>query len=114
MEKLYSTEKLINYIGDDKAQCKEMMRLFVNTIPGELEHLELAVKQKDWDKAYEISHRIKPSMEILMIKNANAECVELHTKLHQKLDLDSLPELFATIHEGVKGAIAQIRKDYDF
>jgi len=113
MEKLYSTEKLKNYIGDDKSQCKEMMKLFVNTIPAEFDDLALAIKQKDWSKAYEISHRIKPSMEILMIKNANEECVELHAKLHQKLDLDSLPQMFAKIHENVKLAIIQIKQDFN-
>ena len=103
----------MNYIGDDKSQCKEMMKLFVNTIPSEFEDLELAIKQKDWGKAYDISHRIKPSMEILMIKNAKDECVELHTKLHQQLDLDSLPKMFDKIHKNVKLAIIQIRQDFN-
>lgn len=113
MDKLYSTEKIMLYVGNDESQCVEMIDLFVQLIPKEFETLESAIINKDWKQAYEISHRIKPSIEILEIKNAADEFTELHTKLHQQIDLESVPNLFHEIHENLKKAIAQINKDYN-
>jgi HPt (histidine-containing phosphotransfer) domain-containing protein len=100
------------YVGNDQTQCKEMINLFLETIPMELNKLKIAINKNDWIKAYEISHRIKPTMEILQIKNANKEFVEISTKIHQKIDLDSISDIFSKILENVNLAIEQIKIDY--
>lgn len=112
MEKLYSIDKILIYVGDDKSQCVEMMDLFINTIPQEFNKLEKAIKLKNWNDAYEISHRIKPSMEILQIKNATSEFIELNTKIHQKIDMETISQQFYEILHNVENAIKQIKSDY--
>lgn len=112
MEKLYTVDKIMVYVGNDKSQCIEMIDLFIKTIPDEFSKLKQAIKIKNWDKAYEISHRIKPSMEILQIKNATIEFIELNTKIHQKIDLETISQLFYEILHNVEKAIIQIKEDY--
>jgi len=113
MDKLYSIEKILLYVGNDETQCEEMIDLFIQIIPKEFNMLEQAILDKNWKQAYEISHRIKPSIEILQIKNATEEFTELHTKLHQQIDLDSVPKLFYEIFNNLKKALTQINQDYN-
>lgn len=113
MSKLYTIKKILVYVGNDKTQLKEMIDLFLQTIPKEFEKLEQAIVDENWDQAYEISHRIKPSMEILQFKNATAKFIELHAKLHQKIDLESVPQLFNEVLENINKGISQIKEDYN-
>lgn len=113
MSKLYSTEKILVYVGNDKLQCEEMIDLFLQIIPQEFETLERKIANQNWDMAYEISHRIKPSMEILQIKNVSDEFSELHTKLHQKIDMESIPLLFNEILKDLNRALTQIKEDFN-
>ncbi len=112
MENLYTTDNILVYVGGDENQLKEMIDLFLNTIPEEFESLENNIENKNWDKAYEISHRIKPSMEILQIKNATEEFFDLNIKLHKKSQLSEIPDLFKMININVNSAIEQIKKDF--
>jgi HPt (histidine-containing phosphotransfer) domain-containing protein len=113
MNKLYSVDKIMVYVGDQEDQCAEMIDLFLQTIPDEFIKLEEAIRHKSWKKAYEISHRIKPSIQILDIKNATSEFMELDAKLHQQIELDSLNELFLSLHKNINIAFTQIREDYN-
>ncbi|NOY50661.1 MAG: Hpt domain-containing protein [Chlorobi bacterium] len=112
MGKIYSTDKILVYVGNDENQVAEMMELFLRTIPAELEKLENEIICGNWKKASEISHRIKPSMEILQIENASGEFMELHTKLHQEIDLETIKPLYENIKLNSFKAIAQIKEDY--
>ena len=112
MNKLYSTEKIMVYVGNDEIQCAEMIDLFLETIPSEFEKLEEAILHKSWKKAYEISHRIKPSIQILKIKNTTKKFKELDAKLHQKIELESINGLFIDIQKNINLAFDQIREDY--
>lgn len=113
MSKLYTIEKILVYVGNDKTQIEEMIDLFLQTIPKEFDKLEQAIIDKNWEQAYEFSHRIKPSMEILQFKNATEEFVELHAKLHQKIDLESVPQQFYEVLENLNKGISQIKEDYN-
>jgi len=112
MPRLYSTEKILMYVGNDKDQCHEMVDLFLDTIPPEIENLSKAVFSKDWNLAYEISHRIKPSIEIMQIENSWELFSEFDTKLSQRIDLDNINDLYMEILKGLKLAISQIKEDF--
>ncbi len=112
MGKKYSTDKILVYVGNEENQVAEMMELFLRTIPAELEKLENEIICGNWKKASEISHRIKPSMEILQIENASEEFMELHAKLHQEIDIETIEPLFKKIKLHAFKAIAQIKEDF--
>lgn len=114
MERLYSVDKILVYVGDDKEQCKEMIGLFLTTIPKEFEKLDNAIKKENWKKTYEIVHRIKPSIEILQIKNAVGAVAQLNANLFNKTDMGRIPELFAQIDKDIDNAIEQMKKDYSY
>lgn len=64
MNDKYKLEKLSEYFAGDKNQLKEMISLFLDTIPPEIALLEKLSKQEEWDELLEVTHRIKPSLEI--------------------------------------------------
>lgn len=99
------------YVGNNTDNCNEMLELFITTIPIELELLKSEIANENWDKAYEITHRIKPSFEIMQIKNASSEFFKLNNNIHLKIDLDGVQELFNSMETHLYHAIKQIKED---
>lgn len=63
-EKPYKLERLSQYVGNDVNQIKEMIALFLDTIPPDINQLQEMADKKEWHNVYEIAHRIKPSFDV--------------------------------------------------
>lgn len=111
MGKLYSTDKIMTYVGNSEENCKELLKLFADTIPGELDKLKAEITNKNWAKAYEILHRIKPSFEIMEIKGGSDDFIKLNNNISLKMNLDKSWELFNNMKKHINNAIEEILED---
>ncbi len=73
MNDQYKLEKLSQYFAGDKNQIKEMIALFLDTIPPDIDTLGKLSKQEEWNELLEITHRIKPSLDIFEMKELLVE-----------------------------------------
>lgn len=64
MQNQYKLEKLSQYFADDKNQIKEMITLFLETIPPDICQLEKHAEKEEWLELLKITHRIKPSFDV--------------------------------------------------
>lgn len=69
MQNSYKLDKLSQYFADDKSQIKEMINIFLNTIPPEIEQLKTNAEKEDWFELLKITHRIKPSIDVFDMKH---------------------------------------------
>lgn len=51
------------YLGDDSQQVREMLELFLENIPGDMEELSLFCKQNDVENVRKTAHRTKSSVK---------------------------------------------------
>ncbi len=63
-KKPYKLDKLSQYVGNDESQIKEMITIFLDTIPPDIAMLQEMADKKEWQGAYEVAHRIKPSFDV--------------------------------------------------
>lgn len=63
-EKPYSLAKLSQYVGDDQNQIKEMIALFLDAIPPDIDKLKELVDKEEWHEVLKITHRIRPSFDV--------------------------------------------------
>ena len=63
-KKLYSIDRLSQYVGDDPKQIVEMIVLFLDTVPPEIIQLHHLSEKERWSEVYKLAHRIKPSFEV--------------------------------------------------
>ena len=64
LDKPYSIDKLRQYVGDDPDQIREMICLFLDTVPKEVIQIQNFANKKEWFEVYKLAHRIKPSFEV--------------------------------------------------
>ncbi len=69
MQNQFNLEKLSQYFASDKKQIKEMVALFLNTIPPDIIQLEVLAEKEDWLELLKITHRIKPSFDVFEMKD---------------------------------------------
>ncbi len=101
----------MTYVGNSEENCKELLRLFAETIPVELDKLRAEITNKNWEKAHEILHRIKPSFEIMQIKYGSEEFIKLNNNISSKIDLDNSLELYNNMKNHIFKAIEEIMVD---
>ncbi len=87
MQNPYKLEKLSQYFADDKDQIKEMITLFLKTIPPDINQLEVLAKKEEWYELLKITHRIKPSFDVFEMNDIlnNIKAIE---KLARKKNLE--------------------------
>ena len=64
MKKLFSLEKLSEYVGDNKDDIKEMINVFIDTTEPEVSKLKELAEKLEWENVYKIAHKIKPSFKV--------------------------------------------------
>jgi len=73
MKKPYKLDKLSEFVGNDKQQIQEMITIFLETIPPDIDKLKILASEKNWPKVYEIAHRIKPSFDVFEMEDILAD-----------------------------------------
>jgi len=64
LEKTYSLDKLSQYVDGDEEQIKEMIKLFLDSIPVDINELPKLSEKGDWQSIYKIAHKVKPSFDV--------------------------------------------------
>ena len=87
MQNQYKLEKLSQYFADDRNQIKEMIDLFLDTIPPEIKQLEAFAEKEEWHELLKITHRIKPSFDVFEMKDILND-IKAIEKIAQKKNLE--------------------------
>lgn len=70
LPKPYSLKKLSGFVGDDPKQVVEMIGLFIETIPPELDFLQEYAAAQEMEQVATVAHRIKPSLDVFDLQYA--------------------------------------------
>ncbi len=82
LEKPYSLNKLSQYVDDDDDEIKEMITLFIDSIPLDINQLPELAKKRDWQSIYKIAHKVKPSFNVFAMNDIllNIKNIELKAR----------------------------------
>ena len=64
-EKLYSLSNIKNAVGGDKESLKEMIKIFLDTLPSLLSEIKNAFDKKDWQAVAKAAHSAKSNIEMV-------------------------------------------------
>jgi len=60
----FTLDKLSQYVGGDVGEIKEMISLFLETIPLDINQLPSLAENHEWQSIYKIAHKVKPSFDV--------------------------------------------------
>lgn len=77
----------------------EMIELFLQQTPGYFEQLNQLIIDKNWSKAAEIAHKIKPTLAFMGADGARERMAEIETYARNRTHTDKIAPLFKSLND---------------
>jgi PAS domain S-box-containing protein len=88
---------LENLADGDKNFIREVMEIFVEDVPDDLESIERAIAKKDFDTVRQFAHKLKSSLSLTGLEKVRPGLEELEALALKKKDLAVIPKTFGKI-----------------
>jgi len=110
-EKLYDLSMVQSVSGGDESFIKKMVSLFIETVPKNVDELNMAFKQENWEQVSKLAHKLKSTVDSMGIRSLKTEIREVESFAKQKESLEKLPQLIEKINQVIASCIEQLRSD---
>jgi HPt (histidine-containing phosphotransfer) domain-containing protein len=109
----YNLAKVYALSDNDPEFVLQIVTLFVNEIPSDIAEIKEGIKKKDHKYAYSYAHKIKPSLDLLGLKVAFEEILQVEAWTKIEGEKKEIKETFKSIKQQVKNAVKELKKDFD-
>jgi len=110
--KLYNLEKLYSIESKDRDFIKEVVVLFINTIPAISDELVKAANEKRWDEVYFLAHKMKATIDLLNIESLQKEIRVVEENAKSKHQLERIFDKANFINSIIQQCVKEIKEDF--
>ncbi|HEY8400595.1 MAG TPA: response regulator [Cytophagaceae bacterium] len=90
---------------------KEMINNFLKHTPKEIQNIEKYLEEEEWDKLYQVAHKIKTNFSLMGITQL-VDCVQLiETNTQRRKDLKTLPTLISKLKNITDISYQELKKE---
>jgi CheY-like chemotaxis protein/HPt (histidine-containing phosphotransfer) domain-containing protein len=110
---LYDLTMIHSVSGGDGAFIKKMIRLFIQTVPQNVQELVDGAGNGNWEQVAKMAHKLKSTIDSMGIRSIHdtIRAVEMHAKNRDQLE--QLPELVKQVETVVASCITQLRSEIE-
>jgi HPt (histidine-containing phosphotransfer) domain-containing protein len=108
----YNLAKVYEISENDTEFALQIVTLFLEEVPTEIESIKGAIKEKDHSRAYAACHKIKPTLDLLGMDIAYDENLQIMTWAKDEGKKKEIKEVFKSLRNRVDLAIKEIKKDF--
>jgi HPt (histidine-containing phosphotransfer) domain-containing protein len=109
----YNLAKVYAVSDNDPEFVLEIVKLFVTEIPEDIAEIKKGINDKEYKYAYSYAHKIKPSLDLLGLKVAFEEILQVEAWTKTEGEKKEIKETFKSIKQQVKDAVKELKKDFD-
>jgi HPt (histidine-containing phosphotransfer) domain-containing protein len=110
---IYGLNKIKEMAGGDSDFINSVIGVFLEEVPEDLKALEAAVDSGDFGQIYQLSHKLKPNVDLLDREGTRVLALEMETMGKNQEDLEGIRARFGRFKQDVDQAVAELRKDFD-
>ncbi len=111
---IYSLDKINEMAAGDEDFVQSVITVFLEEVPGDLEALERAIGEKDFDSVYKLAHKIKPNVDLLGMEQARVTALEIETLGKSAENSAEIESKFPLLKKDVLQVISELKKDFNF
>lgn len=108
----YNLAKVYEISENDIEFALQIVILFFEEVPAEIRAIKIAIDEKDFNKAYASSHKIKPTLDLLGMDLAYEENLQIITWAKAEGKRKEIKEVFKSLKDRVELAVKEIKKDF--
>jgi HPt (histidine-containing phosphotransfer) domain-containing protein len=109
----YNLAKVYALSDNDPEFVMQIVTLFVSEVPEDLAEIKEGIKKGDHKHAYAYAHKVKPTLDLLGLKVAFEEILQVEAWTKTEGEKKEIKETFKSIKNQVEEAIKELRKDFD-
>ena len=109
----YNLAKVYAISDNDPDFVQQIVKVFVLDTPIDLDHIKVAIEEKNHQKCFEYAHKIKPSLDLLSLNIALEEVILIELWAKSLGKKKEVVELYSSVSERIEKAIKEIKKDFN-
>lgn len=109
----YNLAKVYALSDNDPEFVMQIVTLFVTEVPEDLAEIKEGIKKRDHKHAYAYAHKVKPTLDLLGLKVAFEEILQVEAWTKVEGEKKEIKETFKSIKNQVEEAVKELRKDFD-
>ena len=110
---IYNLDKINEMAEGDEDFITSVVSVFLEEVPEDLEGLEKAIAERDYENVYKLAHKIKPNVDILGMEQTRAIALEIETMGKNTASFAEIEEKFPMLKKDVLQVVAELKKDFD-
>lgn len=109
----YNLSKVYSISDNDVDFARQIVTLFTEEVPVELENIKTGVKKKDHNMVYQAAHKIKPTLDLLGMDIPYKDVIIIEEWGKNEGKKKEAKEVVKSLKKELKLALKEIKKDYD-
>lgn len=110
---IYNLDKINEMADGDQDFINSVISVFLEEVPQDLQDLETAIENKDYEVVYKMAHKIKPNVDLLGMEQTRATALEIETLGKSPDDnIDQIEERFPMLKKDIHQVISELEKDF--
>lgn len=98
----------------DQDFINSVISVFLEEVPQDLEDLEKAITNNDYDNVYKLAHKIKPNVDLLGMEQSRAVALEIETLGKNAENKEEIERKFPLLKKDILQVISELKKDFNF
>jgi HPt (histidine-containing phosphotransfer) domain-containing protein len=109
----YNLSKVYEISENDKEFALQIVSLFLEEVPVEVESIKEGIENKDYQKTYGSAHKIKPTLDLLGMDITYEENLQIMNWTKAEGKRKEIKDVFKSLEERIHLAAAEIKKDFN-
>jgi HPt (histidine-containing phosphotransfer) domain-containing protein len=109
---IYSLDKINEMAEGDEDFINSVISVFLEEVPQDLEDLENAIKNGDYENVYKLAHKIKPNVDLLGMEQSRIIALEIETLGKDAQNSAEIEKKFPLLKTDVHQVISELKKDF--
>lgn len=110
---IYSLDKINEMAEGDDEFIISVISVFLEEVPADLEALEKALEEMDFEQVYQLAHKIKPNVDLLGMDQTRAVALEIETLGKNKASIEEMKKVFPILKTDIAQVVSELKKDFN-
>lgn len=109
---IYSLDKINEMAEGDQEFINSVISVFLEEVPQDLEDLEMAIANKDYENVYKLAHKIKPNVDLLGMEQARITALDIETMGKSEAKSMQIEQLFPLLKKDIQQVVTELKNDF--
>ena len=109
---IYKLDKIKEMADGDEDFILAVINVFLEEVPTDLEQLEQAVQEQNFDQVYKMAHKIKPNVDLMGMEDTRANALALETLGKNMANMDQIERKFPQLKKDILQVISELQNDF--